>query len=312
MMLDIGTRPNDYAIARLYKYMSNNPNCGGCCGEIEVDFSTQDGLNLSYFVKAAQFYEYKLSHSPDKACESFFGYNSVLPGAYCMFRWKAIQGGPMDKFFKLVNSDVDPSCGEANEYLAEDRVMCLQIYIKQNSGYYLTYVPDAKAYTDAPEDLCTLIKQRRRWMNGALFAAFRVINNYYNMVSCFRTTHPVYRQFGMFFYVIYFMIMQIFSFFMVGFLYVSIKLFFVSVFRDILDQGAYARDWPHLYNFFMNTTGFCFSVVFTYTYAILVGFAVLSSIAIPINRAMAYFRFLAFVFSVLTISAFVGIAVFMS
>jgi len=24
MMLDIGTRPNDYAIARLYKYMTNN------------------------------------------------------------------------------------------------------------------------------------------------------------------------------------------------------------------------------------------------------------------------------------------------
>jgi hypothetical protein len=31
----------------------------------------------------------------------------------------------MDKFFKLVNSDADPSCPEANEYLAEDRVMCL-------------------------------------------------------------------------------------------------------------------------------------------------------------------------------------------
>lgn len=64
----------------------------------------------------------------------------------------------MDKFFKLVNSDQDPSCAEANEYLAEDRVMCLQIYIKENNGYYLTYVPDAKAFTDAPENLSILIK----------------------------------------------------------------------------------------------------------------------------------------------------------
>jgi len=75
-----------------------------------------------------------------------------------MFKWEAIQGGPMDKFFKLVNSDADPSCGEANEYLAEDRVMCLQIYIKEKSGYYLTYVPDAKSFTDAPDSLTVLMK----------------------------------------------------------------------------------------------------------------------------------------------------------
>ena len=149
-------------------------------------------------------------------------------------------------------------------------------------------------------------------MNGALFAAFRVINNYYNMVSCFRTSHSVTRQIGMFFYVIYFMIMQVFSFFMVGFLYVSIKLFFVSVFRNILDEGDYSKNWPHLYNFFMNNTGFCFSVVFTYCYAIMIGFTILSSIAIPINRAISYFRVIAFIFSILTISSFVGIAVFMS
>jgi cellulose synthase/poly-beta-1,6-N-acetylglucosamine synthase-like glycosyltransferase len=31
-------------------------------------------------------------------------------------------------------------------------------YIKENNGYYLTYVPDAKAFTDAPENLSILIK----------------------------------------------------------------------------------------------------------------------------------------------------------
>ena len=90
-MLDIGTRADNYAIAKLFKYMKNSPNCGGCCGEIEVDFSSHNsGFDLSYLLKAAQFYEYKLSHSPDKCCESYFGYTSVLPGAYSMFRWKAI------------------------------------------------------------------------------------------------------------------------------------------------------------------------------------------------------------------------------
>jgi chitin synthase len=83
----------------------------------------------------------------------------------------------MDAFFKLVNQTKEPTCAEANEYLAEDRVMCLQIYIKEGCGYYLTYIPDAKAFTDAPEQLIVLMKQRRRWMNGALFASWRVINN---------------------------------------------------------------------------------------------------------------------------------------
>ena len=49
----------------------------------------------------------------------------MLPGAYSLFRWKAIKGGPLDAFFKNVNSVEIPTCAEANEYLAEDRIMCL-------------------------------------------------------------------------------------------------------------------------------------------------------------------------------------------
>ena len=53
-MLDIGTRPDHYAIAKLYRYMIKTYNCGGCCGEIEVDFSNHNtGLDASYVVKAA-------------------------------------------------------------------------------------------------------------------------------------------------------------------------------------------------------------------------------------------------------------------
>lgn len=126
----------------------------------------------------AQYYEYKLGHTPDKACESFFGFTSVLPGAYSVFRWKAIKGTPLDMFFKNVTSDKVPSCGEANEYLAEDRIMCLQVYIKEHTGYTVQYIPDAKAFTDGPLNLTVLMKQRRRWMNGALFGTASVIASF--------------------------------------------------------------------------------------------------------------------------------------
>jgi len=51
--------------------------------------------------------------------------------------------------------------------------------------------------TDAPADIVTLIKQRRRWQNGALFAAWRVLFNYMRMIGIAgSSTHPLYRSFG--------------------------------------------------------------------------------------------------------------------
>ena len=41
-MLDCGTKAEDYAILKLYKYMDANKLCGGCCGEIEVDLANED------------------------------------------------------------------------------------------------------------------------------------------------------------------------------------------------------------------------------------------------------------------------------
>jgi cellulose synthase/poly-beta-1,6-N-acetylglucosamine synthase-like glycosyltransferase len=52
-MLDIGTRPEEHSVYKLYKYMVKHKKCGGCCGEIEVDFSQDKGITSSYFLKAA-------------------------------------------------------------------------------------------------------------------------------------------------------------------------------------------------------------------------------------------------------------------
>lgn len=162
-------------------------------------------------VLAAQYYEYKLSHSPDKCCEGFFGYITVLPGAYSMYRLESVQGSPMEKFFKGVDGEKDATCDEANEYLAEDRVMGLQVYLKENAGYYHAFVPDAKAYTDAPESLMVLMKQRRRWLNGSLFTAVRAIKNLHKMTG-FGTGHSFLRKLGIISYMIYFIPMQLFAF----------------------------------------------------------------------------------------------------
>ena len=158
LMLDIGTRMDDYALLKLYAHMKADKNCGGCCGEIEVDLDAEGGGMGTWLLQAAQFFEYKLGHTPDKACESFFGFTQVLPGAYSVFRWKAIKGDPLEMFFRNETRTDIPTCSEANEYLAEDRIMCLQIYIKKLEANKLAYVPDAKAFTDAPQSMMVLMK----------------------------------------------------------------------------------------------------------------------------------------------------------
>lgn len=70
----------------------------------------------------AQYVEYKMSHYLDKAFEAMFGFVSVLPGAFCTFRWQAIDGDPLKSFFKGLDKDKH-TAKEANMYLAEDRVM---------------------------------------------------------------------------------------------------------------------------------------------------------------------------------------------
>jgi len=229
-LFDIGTRADHYAIQKLYNHMEAKSDCGGCAGEIAVDMASQGCFTgASYFINVAQFYEYKLGHTPDKACESFYGFTAVLPGAYSLFRWKAIKGGPLDKFFKNVTREGLPTCSEANEYLAEDRIMCLQTYIKEDSRYTLSYVPDAIAYTDAPGSLMVLMKQRRRWMNGALFGTAQVIQNFSNVLSCTRHNQPWYRTLGMTVYMTYLVILYGFQFFLVGAMFTTILLFYNQI-----------------------------------------------------------------------------------
>ena len=100
-----------------------------------------------------------------------FGYISVLPGAFSAYRFRALQGGPLQKYFHHISTPMSKlSPFEANQYLAEDRMLCFELVAKKDENYTLHYDRRAIAETDAPTELVDLIKQRRRWLNGSLFA----------------------------------------------------------------------------------------------------------------------------------------------
>ena len=99
--------------------------------------------------------EYKVSHYLDKAAESLFGFVSVLPGAFSTFKWECINGEPLEAFLRGSKdefADVNEimPCSTANKYLAEDRIMCLEIIAKEDCNFIIHYIPGAKCLTDPP------------------------------------------------------------------------------------------------------------------------------------------------------------------
>ena len=180
------------------------------------------------FLFYTQYVEYKVSHYIDKAFETMFGFVSVLPGAFCTFRWEAIQGDPLKSFFKGLDSDKH-SAKEANMYLAEDRVMCLEILRKYSSHWVLRYVPGCLALTDPPTSIVELIKQRRRWTNGSLFASWYVIDHL-NLIT--RAGHSCGRQVLLFILYAYMTLNFVFSLMLVGSLFASYFIFIEASFDE--------------------------------------------------------------------------------
>lgn len=66
-------------------------------------------------------------------------------------------------------------------YLAEDRILCFEIVTKKREAWVLKYVKAAKASTDAPNAAAEFISQRRRWLNGAFFAALYAVLHFYRI-----------------------------------------------------------------------------------------------------------------------------------
>ncbi|KAF9241557.1 glycosyltransferase family 2 protein [Melanogaster broomeanus] len=222
MLLDVGTRPGNNSLYRLWKTFDVNSNVGGACGEIAV----YKGKNWKYLLNplvAAQNFEYKLSNILDKPTESMFGYISVLND-------KDGQG-PLASYFKgeiLHGRDTD--IFTSNMYLAEDRILCFELIAKANSDWVLKYVKGAIGETDVPESLPEFISQRRRWLNGSFFATVYAIAH---IGQIMRSGHSSGRKVSLFVETVYNCINMVFSWFGIGNFY----LFFVILSSSLEDKS---------------------------------------------------------------------------
>ena len=236
-IIDCGSIPLWKSISSIIWHMETIPEVGGACGEIEVMLPDKkdDGSAISFIesiLLRGQYVEYKLSHYMDKAAESLFGFVSVLPGAFSTFRWDWIKGQPLNAFLKGSKDEFGDiskimACRSANKYLAEDRIMWLEIIAKENNDYILHYIPGAKCLTDPPLTLTGLLKQRRRWFNGSLFASLHVLLNMYRIWK--RSKSSFLRNTYFMILYMYMILQMLLSLVLVGSFYGSFSIFLRAI-----------------------------------------------------------------------------------
>lgn len=196
ILLDVGTRPEPTALYHLWKAFDQDSNVAGAAGEIKAA-KGKNYLGLLNPLVASQNFEYKMSNILDKPLESVFGYITVLPGALSAYRFFALQNdadghGPLNQYFKgetLHGQDADVFT--ANMYLAEDRILCWELVAKREERWVLKFVKNAVGETDVPDTVPEFISQRRRWLNGAFFAA---VYSIFNAKQIWKTDHTIPRK----------------------------------------------------------------------------------------------------------------------
>ena len=217
VLIDVGTLPTKTSFYKLLASMEVDQKVGGVCGEIAVE---KPFPNLCNWIVAAQHFEYKISNILDKATESCAGFISVLPGAFSAYRYKAIRGAPLDAYFKSLTTsmaELGPFYG--NMYLAEDRILCFELLARKNCSWTMLYVKDAIARTDVPTTLIDLIKQRRRWLNGSLFAMLYTLKHWGRVYT--QSQHSFMRKITLVFQYVGMLLNTIFSWFLLGNFFVT-------------------------------------------------------------------------------------------
>lgn len=245
VLLDVGTKPDNHAIYNLWKAFDRDSNVAGVAGEITA-MKGKGWRNLLNPLVASQNFEYKMSNILDKPLESVFGYISVLPGALSAYRYIALKNlddgtGPLASYFKGEDLLTDnyklnskTNFFEANMYLAEDRILCWELVAKRNESWVLKFVKLATGETDVPESVPEFLSQRRRWMNGAFFAALYSLRN---ANKIWETDHSFSRKFWFCVEFMYQFISLAFSFFSLANFYLT----FYFLTGSLIDQDGLGK-----------------------------------------------------------------------
>lgn len=141
VMLDADTQFQRETIRFLVAPLAQ-PAVGAVCGHIRVG-------NLSSWIARFQSLEYICGFNLDRRAYDYWNAITVVPGATSAFKKSAIA----------------KAGGIVADTLAEDTDLTFHLH---RAGYQIRYTPQAVAYTEAPDTIRILVRQRVRWAFGTL------------------------------------------------------------------------------------------------------------------------------------------------
>jgi cellulose synthase/poly-beta-1,6-N-acetylglucosamine synthase-like glycosyltransferase len=119
-----------------------DPKVGAVAGNVKV-------LNATKMITNLQSLEYVEGLNMVRTSQSYLKMVNIIPGPIGIFRKQAI---------------IDAGWYSSDTY-AEDADLTLKV---RQAGWHIVYEPKAIAYTEAPESMYQLLKQRYRWTRGLL------------------------------------------------------------------------------------------------------------------------------------------------
>lgn len=166
LMVDADTEVTRDGLSRMVTCFLDDSRIIGLCGETQI-------LNRNdSWVTMIQVYEYFISHYLIKAFESLFGTVTCLPGCFSMYRIRsATKNLPLLISNTVIEdyqiNNVDTLHKKNLLFLGEDRYLTTLI-LKHFPTYKTKFTPDAKCFTNAPDQWSVLVSQRRRWINSTI------------------------------------------------------------------------------------------------------------------------------------------------
>ncbi|OIQ28037.1 MAG: glycosyl transferase [Alphaproteobacteria bacterium MedPE-SWcel] len=144
--IDADTQIKTNAITQLVKHF-NDPKVGGVAGKIIAG----NKVNL---LTRMQAFEYATSQNVERMAFDLVNGILVVPGALGAWRVSALRKAGL----------------YSDATLTEDADLTIQV---NRAGYRIVYEPRARAYTEVPEQVGQLLKQRLRWSFGMFQSAWK-------------------------------------------------------------------------------------------------------------------------------------------
>ncbi|KAJ2160693.1 hypothetical protein GGF46_002050 [Coemansia sp. RSA 552] len=172
LMIDADTVVMPDSLNRMVRSMLHDVKIMGLCGE------TRLANAKSSWITMMQVYEYFISHHLTKAFESLFGSVTCLPGCFCMYRIRSVDGRPL-----LIANEVIGDYSENTVetlhmknllHLGEDRYLTT-LMLKHFPYFKNKFNAEAQCVTNAPDSWKVLMSQRRRWINSTVHNLFELV-----------------------------------------------------------------------------------------------------------------------------------------